>query len=375
MLMGLPFAGIALLVLLCTATLLAASVPPAHAQSFSVATNKDVYESGERIIVAGALPDAARGDVVVQITKDDRQCALQILKPTGLSFVSRPLSVGNCGPGEYAVAARYLGGSAESRFIVAGSTGDSTSEDFRLHAIKKYIMEAQERATEKVREVIDAGIPLPQQAAESYRAGVIETSLALQAAEYGEPADVQEHQSAAFAHFRKAIDALSSERLTAISQARPQYTVASEESDRLAILQDLYRRLVDLAEKNNLQQQQDLGGISELLSRAKSMAEKGDAEGARGVLDTAGRLLEQARAKMVEKSEAASTQARLTASADRLKAKASDLLLQRGDSEKAKEALSLIDDARSAIMRGDYGAARDMLSSASRLIQDAQNDH
>lgn len=132
--MGLPFAGIALLVLLCTATLLAASVPPAHAQSFSVATNKDVYESGERIIVAGALPDAARGDVVVQITKDDRQCALQILKPTGLSFVSRPLSVGNCGPGEYAVAARYLGGSAESRFIVAGSTGDSTSEDFRLHA-------------------------------------------------------------------------------------------------------------------------------------------------------------------------------------------------------------------------------------------------
>ncbi|MEO9296167.1 MAG: hypothetical protein ABI347_11300 [Nitrososphaera sp.] len=373
--MGLPFAGVALLALLCTAATLAATMPLAHAQSFSVATNKDVYDSGERVIVAGALPDAARGDVVVQITKDDRQCALQILRPSGLSFVSRPLSVGNCGPGEYIVAARYLGGSAESRFIVAGSTSDSGSEDFRLHAIKKYIMEAQERATEKVREVIDSGIPLPQQAAESYRAGVIETSLALQAAEYGEPADMQEHQTAAFVHFRKAIDALSSDRLTAISQAKPQYAVASEESDRLAILQDLYRRLVDLAEKNNLSQQHDLGGISELLSQARSMAEKGDTEGARGVLDTAGRLLEQARVKMVEKSEAASIQARLTASADRLKAKAGELLQQGDHDEKARQAISLIDDARSAIMRGDYGAARDMLSSASKLIQDAQNDH
>lgn len=366
MLMGLHLVGIALLALLGIAALAA---PAAWAESFSIATNKDIYYRGERVIVAGALPDAGDGNVLVQITKADRQCALQIVKPSAASFVSRPLSVGNCGPGEYSVTVRYQNSTTQSRFVVAGGSGDSGSEDFRLHVTKKFILQAQERATEKVKEVVDAGIPLPQQAAEPYRAGIIETSLALQAAEYGDSSAIMEHQSAALAYFRKVMDALSSERLTAISQAQPAYAVASEESDRLAVMQDLYRRLVDLAEKNNLQQ--DLGGIRDLLSQAKSLSEKGDSEGAKAVLDTAGKLLEQARVKLVHESEAAATQSRLAASADRLKAKANDLLAQVGDgkaAEKVREALSLIDDARSAMMKGDYDSARDSLSSAARIL-------
>ena len=364
--MGLPFAGLALLVLLCISA--AVAVPLVRAQSFSVATNKDVYDKGERVIVAGTLPDVGSNNVVVQITKDDRQCALQILSPAGVSFLSRPLSVGNCGPGEYSVTVRYMNSTAEAKFVVAGASSDSSSEDFQLYAIKRYILQAQERATREVKKVIDSGILLPQQAAEAYRAGIVETSLALQAAEYGDAANIREHQSAAFEQFHKAVDALSSDRINAISQSQPTHSVASAESDRLTVLQDLYRRLVDLAEKNNLKQ--DFGGISDLLLQAKSLAEKGDTEGAKGVLDTAGRLLEQARVKLVEKSEAAATQARLTASADRLKAKADNLLWhvdsQGGD--KVRQALSLIDDARSAMARGDYGSARENLSSAAKLL-------
>lgn len=364
--MGLPFAGLALLVLLCISS--AVAVPLAHAQSFSVATNKDVYNKGERVIVAGTLPDAGSNNVVVQITKDDRQCALQTLSPAGVSFLSRPLSVGNCGPGEYSVTVRYLNSTAEAKFVVAGANSDSSSEDFQLYAIKRYILQAQERATKEVKKVIDSGIPLPQQAAEAYRAGIVETSLALQAAEYGDTTNIRGHQSAAFEQFHKAVDALSSDRINAISQVQPAYSLASAESDRLAVLQDLYRRLVDLAEKNNLKQ--DFGGISDLLSQAKSMDGKGDAEAAKGVLDTADRLLEQARIKLVEKSEAAATQARLTASADKLKAKADNLLwhVDSQGSDKVRQALSLIDDARSAIARGDYGSARENLSSAAKLL-------
>lgn len=372
--MGLPrAAGVTLSVLVICGILLAFTLPPAHAQSFSVATNKDVYGKGERVLVAGALPDEGGGDVVVQVKKDDRQCALQILKAgASASFVSRPLSVGNCGPGEYAVVVRYLGSTAETKFIVAGDSDDSASGDFRTRAIKNFIMQAQERATEKVREVIGSGIPLPQQAAEPYQAGMVETSLALQAVEYGDAGVVQAHQSAAFAYFRQVIDALSSERLTAITQAQPQYAVASEETDRLAVLQDLYKRLVDLAEKNN--QQQNFEGIADLLSQAKALSDNGDAERAKAILDTASKLLDQARIKLVEKSEASTTGARLTASADKLESRAADLLKQAGDkvAEKVQEALSLIDEARSAIAQGDYDSARDALFSAAKALSRAE---
>lgn len=364
--MGLRSVGIALLVFLG----LVAVAPSAWAASFSVATNKDVYDKGERVIVAGALPDTGDDSVTVQITKGDRQCALQIVKPSAASFVSRSLSVGNCGPGEYLVTVHYQNVTAQSRFIVAGTSSDSGSEDFRLRVIKRFILQAQERVTEKVKEVIDAGLPMPQQGAEPYQAGIIETSLALQAAEYGDSSAVWEHQSAAIGYFRKVMDLLSDERLTALSQAQPTYAVASAESDRLAVLQDLYRRLVDLAEKNNLHQ--DFGGIGDLLAQAKSLSEKGDSEGAKAVLDTATKLLEQARVKLVQESKVAATPSRLAASADRLKAKANDLLAKVGDNkavERIRDALSLIDEARSAMIKGDYDSARNSLSSAAKILE------
>lgn len=351
-----------------------AVAPAAHAQSFSVATNKDVYNKGERVIVAGTLPDSDGSDVVVQIKKDDRQCALQVMKGGSESFVSRPLSIGNCGSGEYIVTVYHSGAAVQSKFIVASTDADAISDDFILRTMKNFILTAQEKATEKVKEVINSGGQLPQQAAEPYQAGIIETSLALQALERGDDAGAQGHQTAAFSHFRETIDALSAERASTASQAQPQQIVAAQAPDRLAVLQDLYGRLVDLARKNGVQD--DFSGIADLLSQAKSMSDQGNADGAKGVLDTASKLLEQARVKLVQKSEVNHEQERLSASADKLEKKANQLLEKAGPNGdaagKIKDALSLIADARSAIMQGNFDSAKDDLFAASRALDDAQ---
>jgi hypothetical protein len=259
--------GVGIKLALCLIIVMTIIVPVAHAQSFSVTTNKDVYSKGDRVIVAGTLSDSNGDDIIVQIKKDDRQCALQVIKGgSGESFVSRPLSVGNCGSGEYIVTAYHSGAAVQSKFIVASTREDASSDNFRLRIMKNFILQAQEKATEKVKDVINSGSQLPQQAAEPYQSGIIETSLAIQALESGDAASALEHQTAAFAHFRDTIDALAAERIGTLTQVQPERVVASEQPDKLAVLQNLYRRLVDLAKKNDVQD--DFSGIANLLSQA-----------------------------------------------------------------------------------------------------------
>jgi hypothetical protein len=358
--------------------LLFAAVLPAYADLFTVTAGKDIYGSDERVIVAGTLPEEGSGNVRVQITKDDRQCALHAVRPDpDRSFVSKPLNVANCGPGQYKVTAHYDGMTTSSSFVISASSQDSYSGDLRIRTITKSILMAQEAANGRVKEVVDSGALLPEQAAQAQRKGVVEASLALQALQHGSAADARIHHLAALAQFRELMAALAPERLTIVARSEEPATttaatVASDGSEKLAMLQSLYGRLADLSEKNDVRQ--DFGDIVALLSQAEELIGRGDAQGADKVLENASVLLEQARAKLV--AEAENSQARrILASADKLEKRA-EALLDNSDSsyagEKINESLSLVKDARSDVANGDYASARENLSLAAKALNEAK---
>lgn len=357
--------------------LLFAAVLPAYADLFTVTAGKDIYGSDERVIVAGTLPEEGSGNVRVQITKDDRQCALHAVRPDpDRSFVSKPLNVANCGPGEYKVTAHYDGMTTSSSFVISASSQDSYSGDLRIRTITKSILMAQEAANGRVKEVVISGALLPEQAAQAQRKGVVEASLALQALQHGSAADARIHHLAALAQFRELMAALAPERLTMVARSEEQATTAatvvSDGSEKLAMLQSLYGRLADLSEKNDVRQ--DFGDIVALLSQAEELIGRGEAQGADRVLEDASVLLEQARAKLV--AEAENSQAkRILASADKLEKRA-EALLDNSDSsyagEKINESLSLVKDARSDVANGDYASARENLSQAAKALNEAK---
>lgn len=430
---------------------MAAGATAAFAEQFSVTTDKDIYSKDERIIVAGTLPSGSpsttdvagaadgsesednnngsdggdRNVVRIQVSREDRQCALQVVSadPNDRSFVSKPIRVGNCGPGQYTVTAHYQNQTATTVFIMSADEADTGSEDLRLRVLKRTILQAQESTSERVKEVIDAGILLPEQAADAYRKGVVETSLALQAAQHGDTMGTRSHLMEAIAQFREVLASLAPERLSAIAVQAEQQSLrvlssSGRGSEKLAMLQDLYQRLADLAQKNGLQSS-DLGRAYTLLAEAKAAMDAGSAdtttaaETASKKLDEAAAALEQVRSQLVShaggregggnggnnnnngngngegnndgnnnSNNAAANdrdgeqKRQILESADRLEAKARSLLKDGVDgegksTEKIREALSLIDRARSKVVEGEYGHARDLLADAAKLLAKA----
>lgn len=354
------------------------------ANGLLVTANRDIYSKDERVIVAGIVPSSSGAGegrspaaVKVQITRDERQCALVEVRPApDGSFVSKPIAVGNCGPGQYVVTAHYGGQKATDSFVVAADREDVASDDLRLRAIKKSILQAQEVATAKVKEVVDAGLLLPEKAAGEYRSGVVETSLALQAIQHGDGGAARAHQVAAYSHFQAAIAALSAENVNFAKVETQEYRVSvGGGMEKLAKLEDLYNRLTELVQKNNALVKGDMERVAGLLSQARQMLDEGDAQGADAVLDRAGVLLEQTRAKLIARAADAQAQ-KLISSADKLERRAESLLdKSEGTPQAVKKlelALSLIDDARSAAKSGEYSSAKDALSSAQKAIDEAK---
>ena len=366
-------AGFALLLF---GSVVVATAPSVYAAPFTVTAGKDIYGSDERVVVVGTLPDEGRGDVRVQITKDDRQCALQAVRPDpDRSFVSKPLKVANCGPGQYSVTAHYDGVTTTSVFVIAANSQDTYSDDLKIRTIKRSIIMAQETANGRLKEVADSGVLLPEQAAQAHRRGIVEASLALQALQHGSATDSRIHHLAALAHFREVITSLNPDRLTAmvVRMEQLQTLVTSGGPEKLAKLHDLYERLADLSEKNDVRQ--DFSGIAAMLSQAEELIGKGDTQGADSILEKASVLLEQARTKLLAQADNSQVR-RILALADRLEKRAK-ALLDDGDArsiadEKISESLSLVKAARTDVAKGDYTSAKEHLSQAARALNEAR---
>lgn len=443
--MTLPFAAL----LLSSAIVLPAAYGQQQSSSSSsaslaVTTNKSVYDPSDRVIVAGTVGasdddggnnndyDRARF-VTVRVAKDDDDgaaaaaiCGQQFIRvDRDGSFISRSMKV-SCGPGNYTVTATYgaLSATASFRIVDEEAAASSPALSDESGSIRDAVVQARDRVSTRIRELVQANITLPEQAVEKYRLGASEASLAIQFAEYGETGDARRHMDAALAYFAEAQDLLSPANLRALSQPAAGDDDGEERRlaaaiDRYGRLADIYPTLAGLAQKNGISDA-IFDDIQSLLVEAKRLIDMRDLGSAESTLAVTELVVDRARAKLVDQagnnnsdddgnddsgvaggngsrddansnnnddasgnnSAAASSSSddsqkarSLSASADRLEKRAEKELADAGDNVPAQqqihEAMNLIYKAKAAIADGDYQSARDSLSAASHALMDA----
>jgi hypothetical protein len=377
-------------------------IASAYAENFTVTTNKDIYAIDEKVIVVGVIPsDSPEGyAILIRVTgPNGRDCATQnILPAQDSSFVSRPIKIDGCGLGEYAVSAFYADLESTSTFAVSNSTQTDAGSRLELRMIKNVVLQAQEAVNARVQELIDANYVLPEDIADKYSKGISETSLTLQAVDFGDAAEAKKHVIFAIRDFREVLDAFSSGRFALFEQTAEQQAAANDRfADNLAEtysrLQEFYGRLVGLADKNHVDKQREFATVSSLLASSRQMIDNGNLEGAEQRLAQVNSMLERIRTDLFEsegvqdeKATAYSTNnstepsdeaQRLANVADKFEKSALKLLNETGpDSEavaKVNEALSLITNARSSIGLQDYDSARESLSAAYKALNEARS--
>lgn len=420
--LGLTFVAFVLAAALVLPAAYGQSSSSSSSSSFSVTTNKSVYDSSDRVIVAGTVdPDGDNNNsnsdkaikfVAVKVTKDDAVCGQQFVRvERDGSFISRPMRV-SCGPGDYNVTATYAGQSAAAGFRIAGKEPEQSNSE--LAQIRDSVAQAGDKANARIKELVQADVPIPAQAADKYQMGVYEASLATQSAEYGDADGAHKHADAALGYFAETMDLLSPENIRALSQ---QPSAASEDeerrlaaaNDQYGRLEDLYRTLAGLAEKNGVSDPV-FGDIQALLVEGKRLLGINDIASAEPTLAITESMLDKAQAKLVEQandgrsnsdgnnsanaagnnnnSNSTTTVATTTttaatspdagnlmASADRLEKRAEKQLAESGGNAQAegqiRGAMNLISAARTAIGDGDYSSARESLSTASKTLIEA----
>jgi len=420
--LGLTFVAFVLAAALVLPAAYGQSSSSSSSSSFSVTTNKSVYDSSDRVIVAGTVdPDGDNNNsnsdkaikfVAVKVTKDDAVCGQQFVRvERDGSFISRPMRV-SCGPGDYNVTATYAGQSAAAGFRIAGKEPEQSNSE--LAQIRDSVAQAGDKANARIKELVQADVPIPAQAADKYQMGVYEASLATQSAEYGDADGAHKHADAALGYFAETMDLLSPENIRALSQ---HLSAASEDeerrlaaaNDQYGRLEDLYRTLAGLAEKNGVSDPV-FGDIQALLVEGKRLLGINDIASAEPTLAITESMLDKAQAKLVEQandgrsnsdgnnsanaagnnnnSNSTTTVATTTttaatspdagnlmASADRLEKRAEKQLAESGGNAQAegqiRGAMNLISAARTAIGDGDYSSARESLSTASKTLIEA----
>lgn len=363
---------------LALALVVSMTVAAANAQSFFVTTSKAVYNEGERVVVAGTVSEAGdRRSVLVKITNGDEECASQNIRPQrDGSFVSRPMSISDCGPGDFSVEAIHGDATASNSFSV-GDVED-VPDTFELRAMRMTVTHAQDVVNARLREVLDANLAIPERAAEAYSKGVSEASLTLQAIDRGEEDVAGEHRQKALEQFRQALDMLSPDKLTAVAEdVREEETRVSASREWLGRLQDLFGRLVDLADKNGLGAASEFGEIDGFLDEARELISERKTDGAEESLRSAENLLEDARKKLIQQAEGEDTDGQaLTSAAERLESTAKELRAQADGVPwavaKVNASFVLINGAKASIANGDYDSAKSSLDSALKALEEAK---
>jgi len=396
--------------------------------AIAVATNKSVYEPGDRVLIIGSV-NMGNDDnnnnnnnngtnidqiklVTVKVTKDDALCGQQFVRiERDGSFISRSMRL-SCGLGDYNVTATFGSEIATTGFRVAGSdsanknTNNNSAQFDEVAQIRSSIEQAKDGANARIKELVQDEVPIPTQAVARYQLGASEYSLAVQSIQAGELPDAHRHADAAIAYFAETLDILSPDNVRALLQPPEVSKVPGEEgrlaaaADKYNRLADNYRTLVNLAEKNGFSDK-IFDDIQSVLVEAKRLLGVGDIKSVEPTLAITESMMNKAHDKLVEqannnnnsdnsnidnstdnssitasaayladKSEALN----LSASAERLEKRAErqldDVVTNAQLRGQVNDAVDLITLAKSAIDEANYTYARLLLSSASKILID-----
>jgi hypothetical protein len=366
----------------------------AYAESLNVTTNKDLYTAGEKAIIVGVIPATAEEGYAVLLRvsgPDGSDCEVQnILPDSDNSFVSRPVSLRECGVGQYLVTAFYAELSANSTFTVSNSSQTGHGNRLELRLLKNVAIQSQETVNQRLRVFLESNRVLPEDIADEYSLGVFEASLVLQAVDFGDTAEAKKHLIFAVRHFRGVIDSMSTDRL--IFEQAIMLDAANDDSgeallERYQRIKEFYFRLEELAQKNGVDRENEFGTIVSLLAKSKQMIDEGSLDQANQSLEETNAMLESIRQELYGNRDLEATPANSTLKAsdaqakklanvaDRFEKTAYGILEEHsGERVNAtvQTVLALISQARLDIQNADYSSARSHLSDAFSALDQAK---
>jgi hypothetical protein len=366
----------------------------AYAESFTVTTNKDIYTLDEKAIIVGTISeDAPDGHAIqIMVTGPAGDCVTQhILPAADNSFMSRPLRLDDCGFGEFTVSASYADERTSSTFTISNNSQADAGSRFELRMLRNVLLQAQDAVNIRVKELIENGYVLPERVAGKYSEGVSEASLAFQAIEFGDAAESKKHMIFALRDFREVLGAFSND-VARFETAEQQAT--KDDNSGVAgtyrILREYYYRLEDLAQKNQVYSEGRFDVAARLLASGRQLIDEGNFEGAERNLERVNSLLEAIRADLLDDGgekfpsyanstslEDEESSRKLTDAADRFEKNALELQNKTGsDAEahmKVEEALLLIANAKLSIAAHNLDLARETLTEAYWVIEDAKS--
>ncbi len=366
----------------------------AYAESLTATTNKDIYTLDEKARIVGVIPEGAPEGYAVQIrvTGPYGDCGTQhILPAVDNSFISKPVTL-ECGYGEFTVSVSYADLKANSTFVVSNSSQIDAGSKLELRTLKKVMLQAQESINTRVKELIENGYVLPEKVAGKYSDGVSEASLALQSIEFGDASEAKKNMIFAIGDFREVLKALSSNNMARFGQTAEQQAANDGNSGIVGtyrILQEFYYRLEELAQKNNIDKDDQFEVAARLLANAKHLIDEGNFAGAERYLERVNILLEAIRADLLENRgeqfasyanntslEDEESTRKLIYAADRFEKNAFELLNKTGSDAEAQaevqEALLHIAGARMSIQAHNLDSARNSLTAAYWVLEDAK---
>jgi len=346
--------------------------PVAYAQSgVALSLNKDVYTSGESLVIMGIVDSPSNSPVIVQVwNPNNKQCSVQNVDVSDDgSFRAEPVVLAGdvCGvDGTYTVKAFY--GEFEGSATFEVKVSDTNASNGKLQMLLDILNRAQQNVDNKIADYQASGETVPDDINAIYEEGVAEVKLTKEAADLD---SARNHWKNALMAFREVYASLV---VLEIGTEPASVDPAEEVSE----LKQAVTRAIEFKNKlTSTAGATDVGAVEtsleafdDAIAESTKYLESGDLDAASEWLAEANHILDDIHKSLIQNAE----KQRLETFASGLESKA-DMLKEvagtGGDSEAlavVEQAMNLIEEARENISEANYDLAKSQLREANDLL-------
>lgn len=289
--------------------------PSSYAQS-DVLLNleKRVYSVGESVIISGIVQSPSDNvPVIVQVwnPRNEACSSQQVTVGEDGSFIVRPIKLSGriCSiPGTYTVNAFYGEHGGNTSFEVQPPTAATQNTNERLQALLEILNKAKQNIDDKIRDVRDQGIEIPDDVMQTYESALVEVQETENAADENDANAAKEHARKAMSLFREIFAALSQlEGETEVAVSADTETTDLEKAEEISKLRqaivraiEFKNRLANIAQASNIKV--DSGDFDTTIEQAAKYVEEGSVNEAANELAKARQILSNIQKSLMQES-------------------------------------------------------------------------
>lgn len=346
--------------------------PIAYAQSgVALSLNKDVYASGESLVIMGLVDSPSNSPVIVQVwNPDNKQCSVQNIDVSDDgSFKAEPvvLSGDVCGvEGTYTVKAFY--GQLEGSATFEVEVSDTSAGNGKFQMLLDILNRAEQNVDNKIADYQAGGETVPDDINAIYQEGLTEVKLTKEAVDLD---SARNHWKNALMTFREVYASLVVLEMGTEPASIDPAEEVSELNQAIARAIEFKNKLTSTAGATAVGAvETSLEAFDDAIAESTKYLESGDLEAAREWLAEANHILDDIHKSLIQNAE----KQRLEKFASGLESRANTLkevAETGGDSEAlsvVEQAMNLIEEARGSISEGNFDLAKSQLREANDLL-------